>query len=376
MTMLDEDILRNALEEFADSLDVPDDGVEKILQAASASMGLPPLPRPSDFSFDDGLEATRRRVHKSRMPLVAALVALAAIGTGIGCLAAFTGTSNSQSATPTTVNFSRAPGLPVQLKPESKSSSATVNGNNPGGVTSTSAKPTAPKGTPAKVVATGTVNLTVKDGTVDSVLSELTSLASSDDGFVASTHAQLSSAHGMSPSGTIVLRVPEGSFASLVTAVQRYGHPTYVNTNSNDVTGQYVDLQAQITALQASEQQYLSIMQRAGTIPDVLQVQNQISNIETQIQQLQGQLNVLDNEIAYSTLTVSLNQPAKKTPPPPVKHKSSGLTSALRGGVGGFVSGFEWFLRIAGPTLFALIALAVLVLLGRRAWRFLRRQMI
>ena len=382
--MLEEDVLRSALEDYADSFDVPERAVEEILGAASAAIGASPVRYSSAASFGDGASDARPRARKSRIPLVAAIAALAAIGTSIGLLASFTGSSSNEAASATTVAGMPAARGSTSHKVSSSLSpvnAAGLPGASSGGDIGTPAKPSktaTPKGTPAKVVATGTVNLTVADGTVGSVLSQLATLASSEDGFVASTHAQLSSAHGMTPSGTIVLRVPEALFSSLVTTVERYGHPTLVTTNSNDVTSQYVNLQAQITALQASEQQYLSIMQRAGTIPDVLQVQNEISNIETQIEQLQGQLNVLDNEITYGTLTVSLTQPPKKKAPPPVKHKhkSSGFTSAVRGGVGGFVSGFEWFIRIAGPTLFALIALAVLWVVGRRTWRLIRRQMI
>ena len=175
--------------------------------------------------------------------------------------------------------------------------------------------------------------------------------------------------------GTVVLRVPEPTFGTVVTQVQRLGRTTSVSTTATDVTSQYVDLQARITALQASRQQYLTIMAQASSIGDILAVQSQLDTLQSQIEQLQGQLNLLNSETTYGALTVSLSE-AGHTPPPPAPHPSSGLGRAWSASVHGFVSGFEWLLRIAGPTLFILLCLAALAVLGRWAWRATRRRML
>ena len=71
------------------------------------------------------------------------------------------------------------------------------------------------------------------------------------------------------------------------------GKTTKLTTKATDVTGQYVDLQSRIAALEASRQQYLTIMAKATTVGDVLAVQAQLDTIQSQIEQLQGQLQVL-----------------------------------------------------------------------------------
>jgi hypothetical protein len=233
-------------------------------------------------------------------------------------------------------------------------------------------------GQSAKVEANGSVDLTIGKGALQSVLGKLTVLASAEGGFVSSTQAQLGPAgSGSSSSGVIVLRVPEANFGALVTDVQRFGRPTSVTTTSQDVTGQYVNLQAQIAALQSSRQQYLTIMTRASSIGDILAVQSQLDTIQSEIDQLQGQLNVLDNETTYGTLTVSLSEPGKSPPPAPRPHPaSSSLAKAWDKSVGGFVSGILWIIRIAGPLLLVLLCLAGLLFLGRFTWRAARRQML
>ncbi len=149
------------------------------------------------------------------------------------------------------------------------------------------------------------------------------------------------------------------------------GHTTSLSTNSNNVTSQYVNYQARISALKVSLNQYLAIMTRATTISAILAVQAQINQIQSQIEQEQGQLNVLNHQTTYASLTVHVaaNHRAPST------HRS-GLNKAFHDSVSGFVTGFEWLIRLAGPVLFALIALSVLSLAVRYAWRGVRRRRI
>jgi len=160
----------------------------------------------------------------------------------------------------------------------------------------------------------------------------------------------------------------------VLTQVRSIGTVTSMSSTSTDVTGQYVDLQARIDALQASRLQYLTILSKATSIGDILSVQNQLDTIQSQIEQLQGQLNLLDSQTTYATLTVSLSQSGHR-PPPPVA-APSGLGRAWHQSVSGFTSGVEWLVRIAGRTIFVLLCLAALAVAGRWAWRAWRRQML
>jgi hypothetical protein len=162
-------------------------------------------------------------------------------------------------------------------------------------------------------------------------------------------------------------------FTKFVSQVQRVGHATSVLTSSSDVTSQYVNLRARIGALNASRQQYLAIMARATSISGILAVQNQLDAIQSQIEQYQGQLNVLNHATTFGTLTVTLVQSGQAQH---VTHQRSGLSKAWNDAVHGFVDGFEWVIRIAGPLLFGVLFLGALVLLGRVGWRVARRRRI
>jgi PKD repeat protein len=85
---------------------------------------------------------------------------------------------------------------------------------------------------------------------------------------------------------------------------------TNQTTDSQDVTEEYIDLNSQLTNLQATEQQLLTIMQKAGTIPDVLSVQNQLTSVQSQIEQTKGRMQYLQGTSSTSLLNVTLEQAA------------------------------------------------------------------
>ena len=215
-------------------------------------------------------------------------------------------------------------------------------------------------GQSTKIEQTGSLNLAVRRSNVSSTMARLTALASTYQGFVASSETQ-SGAGGAT--GTITLQVPVNDFSVVLQQAERYGKASNVSTKATDVTGQYVDLQARLTALEASRQQYLAILTKATTIGDILSVQEQLDAIQTQIEQLQGQLQVLTSQTSYSTLTLTVGAgtPAPKPGPLP----ESGLVQAWHSSVGGFVAGVEGVVRLAGPFLFALLCLAIVAVGGR-----------
>ena len=442
MTMVDEQELRERLHRAAGAIVVPEGGPERIIAAAMASVegragtagstpasgGGPALPADtapgSAGTGGPGPSAGRsilpRHARTRRLLVAAAVVLVGAAVTatalsgsghrpltsatsaspGVAPSIARTGASGSagtgsvstgKAASPSTPDLPNG-GTPSASAGAPASGAASTGASSSGSATAP-ALPSGAVGQSAKVVATGSVDLTVGDGKLQAAVTTLTALATSAGGFVSSSQVQVggpgpapepltstatpssvSGSAGSGSSGTVVLRVPEPAFGSTVAQVQKVGHASSVTTSATDVTGQYVDLQARITALEQSRQQYLTIMSQATAIGDILAVQSQLDTVQSEIEQLQGQLDVLDNQTTYATLTVTLTE-AGRRPPPPV-HPQSGLTRALHDGVGGFVSGIEWLIRIAGTVLFVLLIAGALAFLGRWAWRANRRRML
>jgi Domain of unknown function (DUF4349) len=247
--------------------------------------------------------------------------------------------------------------------PQSKTVTGTANGD---------VLPAGAVGQPAKIEQTGSLTLTVPKGGFSDAMTKLSTLATTYGGFVANSQTQARTA-GNPPSGTVTLQIPVGNFGAVLKAAEALGTPSALNTKATDVTGQYVDLQSRITALQASRQQYLTIMTKASSVGDVLAVQAQLDGLQSQIEQLQGQLAVLDSETSYSTMIFAVQEAAPHHHHHVVAPAESGAAKAWHDSVHGFASGVDGIIRIAGPTLFALLCLAVLVLGGRVTWRRLQR---
>lgn len=235
--------------------------------------------------------------------------------------------------------------------------------------------PTGIVGQSTKVVTTATIDLAMGTDPIQPAVTRLTTIATGAGGFVAKSDLQVGQQNVAVPSsGILVLQIPQAAFASVLSQVQAIAKVTAMTSTSTDVTGQYIDLQARIGALQASRLQYLTILSKATSIGDILSVQSQLDTIQSQIEQLQGQLNLLSGQTTYATLTVSLSQSGHRAPPSPAPQ--SGIGRAWHQSVSGFTTGFEWLVRIAGRTLFVLLCLAVVGISSRWAWRAWRRQML
>jgi hypothetical protein len=80
------------------------------------------------------------------------------------------------------------------------------------------------------------------------------------------------------------------------------------STSGQDVTEEYVDLDSQLRNLQASETQLLALMEKAGTVKDILEVQQQLTSTRGQIEQLKGRMQYLEQNTALSSVYVNLEQ--------------------------------------------------------------------
>ncbi|HVB70929.1 MAG TPA: DUF4349 domain-containing protein [Acidimicrobiales bacterium] len=370
MNVIDEETIRQELLSAADSFEVSNEATTRILSAARTSVSeSPALPVVSAFTG----HPRRQRF------LVAAAMVLAVTAIAVPLVRAETATRTGAAFGALEKTAHSAPGLALSRAAQNSSRqpyglsntqnlSLTASGFAAGVHGTVTSSRTAKSS--AKIESSGQVNLRVAKGQISSTLDRLSRLSTRDGGTVVSSQLQSANrSNGGFAFGTIVLEVPQPRFTELVTQVQGVGHSTYVNTSSVDVTGQYVDLSARITALEASRRQYLAIMARASSINDILAVQSQLNSLQSRIEQLQGQLQLLSHETTYGNLTVNVTEAGHAN----VGKSSNGVSRAFHSAVHGFVSGFEWLIRASGPTLFAVLCLIALWWFGRMAWRSVRR---
>jgi hypothetical protein len=112
------------------------------------------------------------------------------------------------------------------------------------------------------------------------------------------------------PYASITVRVPARSFDAAVARFSSLGKVTQMTTSSDDVTSQVIDLRARLRHYQAVEERLLSFLARATTVSETLQVQDRIDRTQLTIEQLQGELKQVDQQVAYSMISITATEHA------------------------------------------------------------------
>jgi hypothetical protein len=205
-------------------------------------------------------------------------------------------------------------------------------------------------------------------------MSEISALANEMGGYVVSSNMYQSfTPQGQEvPEATIVIRVPsERLNEALAEIKQDVVEVEYENRSGQDVTNIYVDLQAQLTAKQAAEQQLLEIMDQATRTEDVLAVYMQIQAIQTEIEQLKGQIQYYEESAALSSLSVRLIAEESTQPLTVGPWKPEGAVKDAIEDLVYFLQNFvDFLIRFVIYILPALIVIAIplaLVFFGARA---------
>lgn len=102
----------------------------------------------------------------------------------------------------------------------------------------------------------------------------------------------------------LVLRVPAERFEVLMEQIEGTGRLVHRAVSVQDVTEQFRDIETRIRTLDAMKQRFEALLARAATIEEALSVQRELERITVQLESLRGQLRLLGNRIAYSTITI------------------------------------------------------------------------
>ena len=119
---------------------------------------------------------------------------------------------------------------------------------------------------------------------------------------------------GENRSALITVRVPSDRFDEALRQLKTLdGEVITSSVDAKDVTDQFTDLQARLVAKQAEEQRYLQLFPLAKTVDETLKIDAALGNVRVQIEQLQGQINLIKNRTEFSTISMSIT-PAVTVP--------------------------------------------------------------
>jgi hypothetical protein len=182
-------------------------------------------------------------------------------------------------------------------------------------------------GIDSKIIKTAYLSVEVED--VFGSIETLKNLASQKGGYLSSTNIQKN--YNDRLSGSVIIRVPAAEFENTLTGVRALGTVRSASTQGQDVTEEYVDLQAQKNSYQNQLAQYNEIMKKAVNVEDVITVQQQIDRVQTELNRLEGRLKYLDSRIDLSTITVNLQEPE-----PVGGETGHNFVSTINEGIAGF----------------------------------------
>lgn len=112
--------------------------------------------------------------------------------------------------------------------------------------------------------------------------------------------------------GSYVIKIPAVGFQSFIDELGKWESISYTRQYSaNDVTEEYVDLQARLKARRTVESRLLSFMEKATKSEDLLNFSNELGNVQSEIEQIVGKMRYYDNNVAMSTITLDMFQRLK-----------------------------------------------------------------
>lgn len=219
-------------------------------------------------------------------------------------------------------------------------------------------------------------DLTLETESPTEGLRKITAAAESHGGFiVTSEFKQNPVAAGAKPnqSVTIVARVPAAQFASALEQIRNAGdRVASEKVSGQDVSEEYLDVEARLRNKKALEGQFLEIMKQAHKVEDALDVQTQLADVRTEIERLEGRRRFLENQAALSTITTTLQMPQ-----PIVATTTIGFGTTIKRAFGDAVDTAASIILFVIQAVIVLIPIAVFFgLPGWFLWRALRRRIL
>ena len=160
------------------------------------------------------------------------------------------------------------------------------------------------------IVRTGEMSLVVED--VTQAAEEIAELAASFDGYVVSSRIW---GEDEEKKGWISIRVPDENFEIALAELRDLAvRVESESTDSQDVTEEYIDLESRLKNAEATEQQYLALLEKAEDVDDILRIYDYLSWVRQDIEQIKGRMQYLERTTSMSLISVELEPETTDAP--------------------------------------------------------------
>jgi len=156
-----------------------------------------------------------------------------------------------------------------------------------------------------KIIKTGSLSLKVEQA--ETAAEAIANIAKVNKGEVASSNFY-ESTRGVK-SGAITIRVPYNNFDAAFSEIKKVVTQVVSEaSNAQDITAEYIDLEARLKNTQAEESSFVALLNRSGKIEEILAVTSEVARVRGEIEQLQGQIRYLNSQTDMSTITANLTE--------------------------------------------------------------------
>ena len=234
----------------------------------------------------------------------------------------------------------------------------------------------APSQRPGKIIYSSNVQVETTD--FEGTLAKLDKMVADFGGWVESSsvsgsnYADRSRGSVSRRSASFTLRIPSERFQELMSSLSDLGNVPYSHIYSENVTAQYYDVQARLTAYTAQEQRLLEMMELAESVEDVIILEDRLTEVRYRIESLQSSLNNWDRQVSFSSVYLDISEVQEYSPEPQVQPSyGERLSRALKSGWKDFTDFCQDLLlliagSLPGLILFAAVITAVVLAVRRR----------
>lgn len=200
-----------------------------------------------------------------------------------------------------------------------------------------------------RVIRTAEVSLVVPRDGFDQRFGEAVDAAEANGGYIQDSRTR-------DRAGTLTIRVPAENFDDTLRAIRGLGTVEVESIRGRDVTADYVDLRARLRIGKSRREVLLRLMNKAVSIEQTIRVQNALDETQLRIEQIEGQLRLLDNQTSLATISLNLREQGVSA-----EFETASIPNAFERSAAGFVG-------VIAAIVIGLGYLLPIVLIGLACW--------
>jgi hypothetical protein len=195
----------------------------------------------------------------------------------------------------------------------------------------------------SRVIRTADLGLVIPRGSFDQRFADAVDIASANDGFVSTSTSR-------ERAGSLTMRVPSDTFAGALGSLRDLGDVQVQSVHGKDVTADYVDLHARLRIARSRREVLLGLMAEATTIEQTIRVQNALDETQLRMEELQGNLRLLDDRTSLATISLDLREqgiePQAEVEKPSIPNAFERAAAGFVGVIAGVVIGLGYLIPV------------------------------